>query len=272
MTLEFLTFGFLLYMLNLPASGNSQGIDRFIGNRADSPVKKFLGTFDSRDILTKAPRETGKDTPNGAVLTDIKALSFVTLNKGTSSEKTKLKGEQYIFYVVSGTGTIETSSSKAELYQGIGVLIPPGIDFHITNTGDETLEMYLLVEPTPPGFVPKRSIVVKYEYDNPVSTNVNRGSSDQWLFNIEDGLAVIAGINPVMFEPKSFVPPHAHPPGVEEIWLVIDGDIQVVIGNDSRNLPTGSAHRAPSDNKTPHATVNNSDVSKKTLWILKIPH
>jgi len=48
------------------------------------------------------------------------------------------------------------------------VFVPEGLEFTITNKGDGLLEMYLIVEPVPQGFIPKKSIVVKDEKAMPL--------------------------------------------------------------------------------------------------------
>ena len=74
-----------------------------------------------------------------------------------------------------------------------------------------------------------------------------------------------------MFEPQSLVQPHLHPEGIEEVWIAIKGEIMVQVGDQRSKLPEGSAYKAPADGITPHTNINNTDVSKKMMWMMKYP-
>ena len=52
----------------------------------------------------------------------------------------KLQGQQEIFYVVSGRGTVTSAGETSELHDGVGILVPPGVEFSMKNTGDEDLK------------------------------------------------------------------------------------------------------------------------------------
>jgi len=247
-------------------------IDMFIGNWKKSSPRSLYGTLELHDILTKCDDDPLRPKKKGGVLTDILCLSFATLKEHTATTTSKLKDEQQIFYINSGHGIIKSGNKTAELREGIGVLMPPGIEFTITNTMNEPLTMYLITEPIPQGFKPNKWMVVKDEYANPISSNITRvNRTNEMLFSMNDGLSTLIAINPIMFEPKSFYPPHAHPEGDEEIWLAIKGDARILLGKDRRNLPAGTAYKVPADGKTSHTNINDTDVSVKLMWMMKTP-
>lgn len=246
-------------------------IDMFMGNWKESAPRHIFGSLEVWDILTRCNGDPLRPTKKGAVLNDILSLSYASLEAHASTTPSTLVEEQHIFYINSGEGIIKSGGKTAELHEGIGILMAPGIEFTITNTGDEPLTMYLVVEPIPVGFNPNKEMVVKDEYDNKISTNLRRVDSSNWLFSRNDGLSTLTAINPIMYEPMSYVPPHVHPEGVEEVWFAIKGEVAILLGKQRRKLPPGSAYKVPANGTTPHANINNTDVSKKLMWMMKVP-
>ena len=247
-------------------------IDMFIGDWHDSEPKRKFGSLEVRDILTRCDGDPLRPEKKGAVLTDINAVSYGVLEANTATLPSSLDGVQLILYVDSGEGSISTVSDTTRLSEGIGILMPPGIEFTMENTGDGQLTMYIIEEPIPDSFRPQQRMVVKNEFDNPISTNIHRvNDSRKWLFDRNDGLSTLVGLNPIMWEPRSFYPPHVHGEGEEEIWIAVKGEIIIQLGNKRRVFPAGSAYKVPPDMRTPHTNINSSEVSRKLLWLMKAP-
>ena len=180
--------------------------------------------------------------------------------------------EQAIFYIDSGTGTITSGGKTAELYEGIGILMPPGVEYSMTSTGNVSLTMYIIVEPIPEGFTPNKEMRVSDENVNPIHTTTGHWCHiSTRLFKREDGLATMAGMGPVLFTPMSMGQPHSHGEGVEEIWFALRGDINVLLGKQLRKLPVGSAYKIPQDGITPHSNINVSGEPIKLFWFMKVP-
>ena len=250
---------------------NSPKIDNFLAHWQDKKSHKVFGSLEVWDILTKLEGSALKPKRKGAVLIDLNSVSYAELKKGATTRKSSLTAVQHVWYVASGEGLIKSGRKSEELFEGKGVIIPPKVMFTLENTGSDPLTFYIIEEPIPSGFRPRKSIVVKYEFDNPVSSNVRRVENSDWLFSRKDGLAVLFSFNPVMYEPQSLVPPHVHGPGIEEVWIGLNGDMGVQIGSQRRPFPKGSVYKVPADGRTPHTNINASDVSKKLLWMMKIP-
>ncbi|MFC1693800.1 hypothetical protein ACFL1R_09875 [Candidatus Latescibacterota bacterium] len=246
-------------------------IDMFMGSWEDSAPRQLLGSLTVWDILTKCDGDPLRPGKKGAVLTDINSVSYAVLKAQTSTTSSTLNNVQFIFYIISGDGIIKAGAKTADLHEGIGVIMAPGIEFTMTNNGNEQLTMYIIEEPIPDGFVPNKLMVVKDEYDNIISTNIHRVDSTNWLFSMNDGLSTLTVINPIMYEPRSLVPPHMHPAGIEEVWIAIRDEIIIQVGLKRRRLPVGSAYKVPADGFTPHTNINKTDVSKKLMWMMKVP-
>ena len=244
--------------------------DLFISSWKESLPRHSHGSLVERDIFTTCKGDPLHPVRRGAVLTEIKRFSHASLEAHASTIPTTLRGEQEIFYIDSGKGTIKAGRKNAELHKGVGILMPPDIEFTMTNTGDEPLNMYIIVEPVSEDFTPKKEMVVKDENVLPI-----RGSSGHWChitksrFRKEDGLAVLSGMCPVWYDPMTMGQPHSHGEGVEEIWFALEGDITLLLGKQLRKLPVGSAYKIPPNGKTPHSNINVTDKPIKLFWFMR---
>lgn len=250
---------------------NEPIIDLFMGHWTNVKPRNMYGDLETWDILTKLEGDPLKPNKKGAVLTDLNSVMYAVLKPSSSTRPVTLKSRQNVFYVVSGEGTIKTKNSTAELMDGIGILMPSNVEYTIHNTGNEPLVMYIIEEPVAEGFVPKKDMVVRYEYDNKISTNIERVDSRNWLFGPDDGLSTLVAFNIVMYEPQSIVPPHIHEPGVEEVWIAVKGDMSLMYGSQRRKFVEGGAYKVPANGITPHANINTSETSKKLIWMMKVP-
>jgi mannose-6-phosphate isomerase-like protein (cupin superfamily) len=253
---------------NAPSGGVN--IDLYIGYWKDSKPRRLYGALEVRDILTRCAGDPLRPARKGAVLTGLNTVSYGTLAPKNSTKPTTLSGVQHVLYVASGWGTIRSGTTAFDIRQGFGIIIPPRVEFTIANSGDKPLTLYIIEEPVPGGFIPRKNLAVKNDFDTPMSTNLHRADSRGWLFGRRDSLASLTGVDPVVFLPRSFVSPHVHLPGDEEIWIALD-DMDIQIGNQHRELPEGSAYKVPADGRTPHVNINDSDREKRLLWLMRSP-
>ncbi|MFC1692960.1 cupin domain-containing protein [Candidatus Latescibacterota bacterium] len=244
-------------------------IDMFIGHWKDSMPRHIHGSLVVRDILTSCEGDPMKPSRKGAVLTELKSVSYAVLDVNASTTPSKPEGEQELYYIMSGKGVITSGKKTAELREGIGVVAAPGVEFTMTNTGNEPLIMYLIVEPIPEDFKPNSELVVKNEYDNSQAITVHWAHIDRGIIGRGDGTAVVGGLTAVKIDPMTTPQPHSHGKGVEEIWIALKGDINLLLGKQLRKLPVGSAYRIPSDGRTPHANINVTDKQIKLMHMMK---
>ncbi|MFC1509828.1 cupin domain-containing protein [Candidatus Omnitrophota bacterium] len=247
-------------------------IDMFISHWQESTPRCTYGALIERDILTKFE---GKDSlhpsKKGAVLEFINRLSYATLGKHTSTTPSTLKDEQVIFYIDKGTGTISGGGKTFPLREGVGALVPVGIEFTMENTGDDPLKMYVCAEPVPDGFVPSKEIVVKDESTIPISSTQSHWSHiPRTLFYRTDDLATLIGFCPIWFDSMTLGQPHSHGKNSEEIWFVVEGEVILHLGKELRRLSPGSAYKIPPNGTTPHSNINVSDGQIKLFWLMVI--
>jgi len=270
MNMRMLVFGFSLFSAvfaapafcqNLDGSpytpGKDPNIDMYMGIWTESMPRHSHGSLIERDILTKG--DPMNPTRKAAVLEYVNRFAHATLNARNTTTPTALSGEQEIFYITSGRGLVKAGGKTADLFDGICFLAPEGLEFTITNTGDEPLTMFLLSEPVPAGFTPRKDIPVKNENLFPI------GSKDgHWCYQERDlllksdGLATLYAVITLTMDPMTIGHPHFHNRGIEEVWTTIKGNNVAFLGKQLRMQPPGTAYMIPQDEKTNHSNINQS--------------
>ncbi|MFC1691946.1 cupin domain-containing protein [Candidatus Latescibacterota bacterium] len=243
-------------------------INLYIGNWRESVPRVTHGTLIERDILTQGDPQN--PTARGTVLSFVNRFTYATLSSHGVTTPTTLDGEQEIFYVISGTGLIYTGEKITELSGGIAILIPPGIEFSISNTASESLTMFVISEPCTPGFRPNSEILVANEHTTPYKQPMSHWVSlSKILFSTQSGLAVLENVVIVELHPMTFFHPHSHPEGCEEVWTAMTDNCYFLLGKEIRYQPSGTAYMIPPNGKTPHANFNVSDVTCKLFYFAR---
>ncbi|MBN1292789.1 MAG: hypothetical protein JXB48_13190 [Candidatus Latescibacteria bacterium] len=243
-------------------------IDMYMGSWKESMPRKSHGALVERDILTKG--DPLDPHTKGAVLKYVNRFVYATLGAYESTEPVTLSGEQEVIYILAGEGTISGGDKTAELYPGIGVLIPEKLEFTMKNTENTTLTMYLINEPVPADFRPNEELLVTDE-----NTEAWNKGNPHWvglskpLFNTQKGLGTLENILTVQFDPMTFFQPHSHVEGCEEVWIAITDNVHFLLGKQIRYQPPGTAYLIPPDGKTPHANFNVSDDRIKLFYFAR---
>lgn len=247
--------------------GKDPNIDMFMGSWRDSMPRSSHGSLIERDILTKG--DPLNPTRKGAVLEYVNRFVRASLTHGTTTTPTTLKGEQEIFYITSGKGMVKAGGMSADLFDGICFLVPEGLEFTMTCTSEEPLTMFLVSEPVPSGFTPRKTLVVKNENTYPIGTKDGHWCyQERDLILKGDGLATLHAVITLTQDPMTIGHPHKHVRGCEEIWTTIKGDNIAFLGKQLRNQPPGTAYMIPPDDRTNHSNINQSKTDQiKMLYI-----
>ena len=252
-------------------------IDFYFGDCHRSASRKTRGSFQQRDILTRG--DVMNPPQKGGVLRYVNSYIYATLAPHSSTKTKRLDGQQEIYFVVSGRGTARAGGQSADLYRNIAVLMPANLEFTIKNTGDEPLTMYVINEPTPPGFRPNPNMLIRDENKLPITS-----SDGMWahivktLFVTADGLGTLQSVLTVTLEPLTVGKPHPFPGEdsneIEEVWTALDGTSLAFVGNQLRRQTPGMALYHIPDNKTPHTNINqNEDIQVRFLYFARYrPH
>lgn len=240
-------------------------IDLYFGDWHTSSPRMTHGELEERDILTRG--DAMNPAQKGAVLRFINSYAYATLAPHASTKIEHLEGQQEIYFVQSGQGTARAGGQSVDLHQNIALLIPAGMSFHLENTGDQQLTMYVINEPTPPGFRPNSSMLARDEIQLPISS-----SNGMWahivktLFVSSDGLGTLEAVLTVTLDPLTLGKPHPVPGEdtgqIEEVWTELDGTSLALVGNQLRRQTPGMAYLHIPDNKTPHTNINSSEDSQ----------
>jgi mannose-6-phosphate isomerase-like protein (cupin superfamily) len=245
-------------------------ISFYFGDWHNSTSHIIRGSLEERDILT---RGDALNPPHpGAVFRFINSYVHATLPPGASTEPARLQGQQEIYFVESGKGTVTAGGQTADVYRNVAVLVPANLEFTFKSTGSEPLAMYVINEPTPAGFRPNSNVLVRDENTIPISS-----SNGFWahiakpLFTTADGLATLESVVTVTLDPLTIGKPHPAPnedtSDIEEVWTSLDGNSIALVGNQLHEQTPGMAYLHIPDNLTPHTNINpSSEAQAKFLY------
>jgi mannose-6-phosphate isomerase-like protein (cupin superfamily) len=251
-------------------------IDRFMGDWHDSLPRHEHGSLILRDILTRGSNLAPPQP--GAVLENVNFVAYGRLQPRDITTPESLEGMQEVYYIDGGTGEISSGGKTAALHKDIAVFMPAGVEFTMRNTGQDDLTMYVVNEPTPKNFVPRKDMLVTEESQVPARKPMEAspytlpGASGHWahivrdLFSRTDGLASIGDLITVTINPMQMGEPHPHRIGQEEIWVAMDGTSLAFLGTQLRVQPPGMAYMIRTDNTMTHSNINPGDTPVKFLW------
>lgn len=249
--------------------GIDPDIDMYMRSWKESLPRHTHGTLIERDILMRGDHM--EPPARGAVLEHVKRFTHGTLPPGNITAPTTLDGEQEIFYILSGTGTVTAAGTASPLSAGSCFLAPEGLEFTLAAGDGEPLTMYIVTEPTYDGFEPKREIVVKSEPDFPYSPVIGHWTyMEKDLILGHDGLAILHAVITLTMDPMTIGHPHKHVAGFEEVWTVISGENIAWLGTEIRNQPPGMAYMIPPNDHTNHANINQSKTDQLKLLYFSV--
>lgn len=257
------SFGICAYLAPLAvAQITGDQINYYFGDWHNAAPHTIRGSLVERDILTRG--DGLHPTHAGAVLRFINSYTYATLAPNASTAPTRLDDQQEIYFVESGRGTVTAGGQTADLFQNVAVLMPANLEFTIKSAGNQPLGMYVINEPTPPGFRPNANMLVRDENKLPISTIGRWSNITKQLFVTADGLAALQSVLTVTYDPLTMGKPHPEPhedtSDIEEVWTALYGDTLAMVGNQLREQTPGMALYHPPDNLTPHTNINASSV------------
>jgi mannose-6-phosphate isomerase-like protein (cupin superfamily) len=222
------------------------------------------GGFIERDILT--PGDPLHPPKKGAVLKYIKAYRRAALEPRCTTQSFKSDKEQVFLCVFSGKGRVEAGGRAAAIEPGMAVVLPAGLAYRFFNPGEDDLELIMVAEEIPAGFVPNdRMSVGDYRTTLPSVgmhwAHIGRG----FTWDTPPKFANPMGFAAVSIDKFDIAQPHVHGAGCEEIWCQLQGTSLLLFGNRLLKQEPGEAFLVPPNRKVPHSSINPSD--GPMLWL-----
>jgi mannose-6-phosphate isomerase-like protein (cupin superfamily) len=232
-------------------------VDLFINDWRKSPPRAMYGKLVFRDILTRLEGEDPlHPTKKGAVLVNITAISYATVDPGAAVSGRAQKGERQVFYATGGTGRIMVNSKSYDVYKGTGFTLTPAFDFKLTSTGKEPLTFYVRTEPLPSNYAPSESLVVVQRFEN------DRRVGAHWA-HINNGGP--NGLTLINIAPRTMPQPHSH--AGEECWIMVEGESVLSLGKQILRMTAGSAYKIPPTGITAHSNLNLGDEPVEMIFL-----
>jgi mannose-6-phosphate isomerase-like protein (cupin superfamily) len=255
-----------------PALAQTNHLDFYFSDWQTAPAHTAYGRLTEQDILTRG--DALHPTAKGAVLRFTNSYMHALLPAHTSTSPVRLTGQQQIYFIVSGEGTAISGGQTVALSPNIAVLMPADLEFTLKNTGDQPLAMYIIEEPTPSGFHPNSSMLVRDENKIPFST-----TDRQWsymmkkIFVASDGLATLDDVSTISVDPLTVGRPHVtESSDVEAVWTALRGDSIAFVSNQLLRQKPGTTFLDIPDGQTPHSVINPSeDTEVKFLYFAHRP-
>ena len=232
-------------------------VDLFINDWRKSQPRAMYGKLVLRDILTKLE---GPDplhpSKKGAVLVNITAISYATLEPGAIASGRAQQGERQVFYTSGGTGQITVNAKSHDVQKGTGFTLTPGFDFKLSSTGREPLTFYVRTEPLPANDQPGPDLVVVQRFEN------DRRVGAHWA-HINNGGP--AGLTLINIAPRTMPQPHSHPG--EECWIMVEGETILSLGKQILRMTAGQAYKIPPTGITAHSNLNLGDEPVEMIFL-----
>jgi hypothetical protein len=269
------SFG-LCALLAPPAVAQLTGdkIDLYFADWHHATPRTIRGSLEERDIFTRG--DAASPTQKGALLRYVSSYTYDTLAPQASTNPTRLDGQQEVYFVESGQGTVSAGGQTADLSRNIAVLVPANLEFTLKSTGSVPLAMYVIKEPIPSGFRPNAALLVKDENKLPVTSTENSWCHIvKTLFTTADGLGTLQSVLTVTFDPLTIAKPHVvDHTDIEEVWTALYGTSLAFVSNSLRKQTPGMAFYHVPDNLTPHTNITqNEDAQAKFLYFARYhPH
>ncbi|MEM2905589.1 MAG: cupin domain-containing protein [Candidatus Bathyarchaeia archaeon] len=199
------------------------------------------------------------DRDTGAVCFNLDTYSRCLLREMLRTDRRSHEGQAEFLYVVDGCGSVEIAGERWPIRPGHIVRIPAGASHVIANESDYPLE--LVAVRNPPGRGDETVLV--YHWQEPRLEAEQRSEYGPWHWN-HLPLGAAAGFLRLDVPPRSLPEPHAHPPGMDEIWYVLYGEGWHWVGRELQHQPAGAAVWVQPGEQ--HSMINATDGQLEILY------
>ncbi len=244
-------------------------VDMFINHWSNSVPRVMFRHMVFRDVLL--PLE-GPDhlhpTIKGSVLLEQDAISYATLEPGATANGRASDGQQHVFYVSGGEGTLSAKGKSYDIKEGNGFILTAEFDFEMTCTGD-MLTFYVVTERLASDFEANKDLVVTNRFERNKGTGAHWAHIGNGFIGRGDGMANYGGLNLVTIDARTIPHPHSHNEGIEECWIMVKGDTMLLLGKQLRDCRAGTIYKIPANGLTAHTNINTGDKPVQMIHMMK---
>ena len=245
-------------------------IDLYVNHWSNSVPRVMYSHMIFRDVLTSLEGpDVMHPTKKGAVLVEQSAVSFATIEPGATAKGSAKAGEQQVFYVSGGAGTMSSKGNEIAIKEGMGFILTPEFEFALTCTGDKQLEFYVVTEPLPKGFKANKSLVTTNRFDNAKNTGSHWAHIGNSIIGKNQGMSNYGGLGLITIDARTVPHPHSHNPGIEECWIMVKGETMLHLGKQLRHMKAGTIYRVPPNGLTAHTNINVGDEPVQLIHMMK---
>ena len=123
-------------------------------------------------------------------------------------------------------------------------------------------------DPQHPTRKPRTILEVIDNRFRPQVTNA-RVNKEHPLISKADGLSKYRAVTQVEMNPMTMSRAYSDGPGVEEICIATEGEIDMLFGKELRKLPVSTAYGVPSTGITTHPNINASGKLARFMYMVK---
>ncbi|MBI2672831.1 NAD-dependent epimerase/dehydratase family protein [Candidatus Woesearchaeota archaeon] len=217
-----------------------------------------------------ARRDSQPKNESRNLLNHIVKFSFATLSPKKLTT-TASYNEQEIFYVVKGEGVIITGERRLKIGKDYAFIIPPKVDYAISNTSEENLEILVITEEAPKNS--KNEITIKdtnkIPFDN-FDPLLHWCHHSKTIFSFEkDNLTKTHYISLVYVDGEKLPEPHPHFNGHDEVWHALEGKTIMAFKDNlmCTQIP-GTSILIPDNGQIPHTSINPFKETAKFFFFM----
>lgn len=194
----------------------------------------------------------GEGDKQGELLNGISRVGELTVEPGGASAIVRRPGEEYVFFVTEGRGTLVYGREEAPLRPHDFFYVPAGVRHGITNAGSVPVKALLMGYRIPEGadYQPKDELQIANADEVELQVLGSHGPTTQYKLlmgdttSTRDRLSAASQMKSLFimdFSPHGTNNPHRHPTQ-EEVYFVLQGHGYMVAGLDAY----GNVERHPS--------------------------
>lgn len=255
----------------VPAQNHDVGIsiDRYINAAEKSPAKITHDGMYVQRIFGEGRPDTASA---GSVLLPGQETGLATLMPRGVTSLYKFP-KALLFYVQSGSGTLDDGQLFWDLHEGVVMLVPPNLAHRFRAKADGPLKMIMFSYNPGEGWPLRKDILVRDSNEMLMyQRNVHWAHNSKRALDPADGTGGVVALV-ITFAPMSAAGAHVDalnpaPYKTPTQWIhVTDGKMLIQLGDEIRRWPLNTGFVNPANGQTVHNRINLSPTVETMLYL-----